>query len=182
VRAQGTLTVLQTGGGQPLVSEQQVLQIGGVATPSISFEFGFSTDETPSPGAFLDSFTVNLLDGNSDVAVVATVDASGTYWTPATPGAVTLDPSQISFQGINPPAQSPVLGQGVAYSVVIPVPSAFTGTTVTADFDLFDNQNSQTSAVGWFQNVEVVGVPEPEAALLAVYGLVMFSMKKRTAR
>ena len=182
VCAQGTLTVLQTGGGQPLVSQQQVLQIGGITTPSISFEFGFSTDQTPSPGTFLDSFTVNLLDAGSDVAVVATVDASGTYWTPTTPGAVTLDPSQISFQGINPPGQSPILGRGVAYSVLIPVPSSFTGNAVTADFDLFDNQDSNTSALGWFENVAVVGVPEPQAGVSAIFGLALFVMKKRIGR
>jgi hypothetical protein len=182
VSAQGTLTVLQTGGGQPLVSQQQVLQIGGITTPSISFVFGFSTDQTVSPGTFLDSFTVNLLDGNSDVAVVATVDASGTYWTPTTPGAVTLDPSQISFQGANPPTQSPIFGRGVAYSVVIPVPSSFTGNTVTADFDLFDNQDTTTSALGWFENVDVVGVPEPRTAVSAILGLALFAMKKRISR
>jgi len=174
--------VLQTGGGQPLDSQQQVLQIGGITAPSISFEFGFSTDQTPSPGTFLDSFTVNLLDAGSDVAVVATVDASGTYWTPTTPGTVTLDPSQISFQGINPPGQSPILGRGVAYTVLIPVPSSFTGTTVTADFDLFDNQDSKTSALGWFENVAVVGVPEPRTAVSAILGLALFAMKKRIGR
>ena len=77
-RGQGNFTALQTGGGQPLVSDVQVLQIGGISSPELLFEFGFLTDEAVVPGAFLDSFTVTIQDAAATTAVLATIDASGT--------------------------------------------------------------------------------------------------------
>ena len=43
--AQGTLTVLLTGGGQPSVSKPEMLPLAGIPAPAIRFEFGFVTDE-----------------------------------------------------------------------------------------------------------------------------------------
>ena len=180
--AQGTLTVLQTGGGQPLVSDQQVLQLNGIVQPLILFDFGFVTDQTPAPGVFLDSFTVSFEDAASNVAVVATADASGVAWAPTSPGAVPLTDAQIQRQTILPPSQSPVLGQGVAYAVQVPVPSAFMGSSLTVYFDLFDNLDPTTRALGWFQNLQVVPVPEPPAGLLMGLGVVLMAIKRRFGR
>jgi hypothetical protein len=179
VSAQGTLTSLETGGGVPLVSDQVVLQTAGVAEPMISFDFGFVTDETAGPGEFLDSFTVSFQDVSADVATVVTVDASGTYWEPVTPGGVALTANEVQWQTIPPPSQSPVLGQGVAFAVQLSLPPSFAGSTVTADFDLFDNENDTTKALGWFQNVQLVSVPEPSAAASLILGVALYLVKRR---
>jgi hypothetical protein len=179
VDAQGTLSVMETGGNQPLVTDAVLLQTAGSAAPMVDFDFGFVTDETPLPGVLLDSFTVSFLNASSDVAVVATIDASGTDWEPTSPGAVTLTGNEVQWQTITPPSQSPVLGQGVAYAVQVSLPPSFAGLTVTADFDLFDNENNTTMALGWFQNVQVVPVPEPSAAACLVLGLGMYLIRRR---
>lgn len=179
--AQGGLTVLQTGSGQPLTSEQQVLQLGVVGAQEISFDCGFASAETPAPGTFLDSFTVTIQDMLSDSAVVATFDASGVVWAPSTPGDVTLLDNQIQRQAIIPPSLAPILGQGVAYSVQLAVPTAFSGSAVTVYFDLFDNLN-QTQSLGWFNNVELITTPEPSAGSLLALGLALMAIKKLASR
>ena len=179
--AQGTFTALQTGGGQPLVSDQQVLPTAGLISPQLSFDFGFLTGEVPAPGAFLDSFTVTIQDPASDTAVLATVDASGVLWAPVSPGAVMVPPNQIQWQAIPPPSLAPVLGQGVAYSVLVPIPSSFTGSSVTVYFDLFDNEDAVMS-LGWFNNLKVTSVPEPRAALLLALGLVIAAVRRSRSR
>src|ERR1700722_3589261 len=177
--AQGTLTVLQTGNGQPLISDQVTLQTAGIASPVIDFDFGFATDEAVSPGTLLDSFTVSLVDTSSDVGVVATSDASGTYWEPSSPGAYTLSPSAIQWQAIAPPSGSPIFGNGVAYAVQVSLPPAFAGATMTADFDLFYDGNSSASALGWFQNLQVQAVPEPSSVALMTLGVVTYLVKRK---
>ena len=181
LQAQGTVTVLQTGGGQPLLSYQQVLQVGASGDPEILFDFGFATGETPAPGGFLDSFTVTIQDASSNTAVVATIDASGVVWAPPTPGNVFLVDNQIQRQAITPPSLSPILGQGVAFSVQLPLPTTFTGSSVTVYFDLFDNLN-QTMSLGWFNNLQLVSVPEPPVGLMAGLGVVMIAIARLVRR
>ncbi len=173
VAGQGTMTVLQTGGGQPLVTSQQALDLNGLPAPSVAFEFGFATQEVPTPGVFLDSFTVSLQDAASHTAVLVTADASGVLWAPPSSGAVTLTDSQIQRVAVAPPTGAPVLGNGLAFSVEMALPPSFTGSTVDVTFDLFDNQNAQSS-LGWYQDVRVVSVPEPGAGLLGGLGLLLF--------
>ncbi len=181
VQAQGSITVLQTGSGQALLSDQQVLQAGAFGAPEILFDCGFASGEAPAPGVFLDSFTVTIQDGGSNSAVVATFDASGVVWAPPTPGNVILLDDQIQRQAITPPSLSPILGQGVAYSVQLPLPPAFAGSSVTVYFDLFDNLN-QTKSLGWFNNLQVTSAPEPSAGILAALGLVLIAIKKLASR
>jgi PEP-CTERM motif len=178
--AQGTLTVLQTGNGQPLISDQVTLQTAGVSSPVIDFDFGFATDETVSPGTLLDSFTVSLTDVSSDAGTVVTSDASGTYWQPSTPGGYTFSPNAIQWQAITPPSGSPIFGSGVAYAVQVSLPPAFDGATITADFDLFYNGNSSATAMGWFQNVQAV--PEPSSVVLMTLGVVTFLVRRKFSR
>jgi len=181
VLAQGAFTILQTGSGQALVSDQEVLQTGGITSPLIQFDFGFATDETLAPGVFLDSFTVSFEDASSNVAIVATADASGVVWAPTSPGSVGLTGAQIQRQTITPPSLTPVLAQSMAYSVEVPVPSAFTGSSVTVFFDLFDNQNS-TASRGWYGNLLVTSVPEPQTGMLASIGLGLLAFKRKFGR
>jgi hypothetical protein len=180
--AQGTLTVLQTGGGQPLVTSQQTVSIGTNGGVVISFNFGFVTTETVAPGAVLDSFSVSVQDQLSDLALLLTADASGVTWAPYSPGAVPITAGQITWQAITPPSDSPVSGQGVAYYVQLPVPTQFQGDSLNVYFDLFDNLN-QNSSLGWYQNLSVVTpVPEPQTVLLAGVGLVLIVIKKKFGR
>jgi hypothetical protein len=183
------ITLLQTGGGQPLVSATTNVSTAGLTTPEVFFDFGFLTSETPGPGVFLDSFTVSLLDASSNVAVLATIDASGVVWAPTSPGAVFLAANQIQWQSIPPSSLSPILGQGSAFFVQLPVPTAFAGTSLTLAFDLFDNLDQQMT-FGWFNNIGVaptspVQTPEPESGALVVLGMLMgalIKMKRSTGR
>ncbi len=175
-------TVLQTGGGQPLVSDQQTLTLSGVSAPEVVFSFGFITAEVPSPGAFLDSFTVSFgSPALSTVAVLATLDASGPVWLPNTPGGLVLPDGQVLRQAITPPSVSPILGQGVAYTVTVPLPAQLLGPTLNVTFDLFDNQNGINS-LAWYGGLQVVSVPEPQAGVLVLAGLLIAGGKRWRTR
>jgi hypothetical protein len=171
LRAQGTLdyVVLQTGGEEVLVSEQELLQTGGVLLPALAFDFGFITDEIQMPGAFLDSFTVTIQDGASATAVLVTIDASGALWAPFSPGSVFFSDSDIERIASVPPGMQPISGRGVAYSVNVPLPTQFSGPSLTVYFDLFDNMN-QTMSLGWYSNPRIVPIPEPQSGWLLALG------------
>jgi len=179
--AQGTFTFLQTGGGQPLVSQQEVLDTSGIPAPELAFDFGFLTDEVPTPGSFLDSFTVSIGDDVGDVATLLTIDTSGVTWAPVTPGGVPIEDSQILRTAITPPSQDPVNGRGTAYSVTVPLPQQLGGTNVTVFLDLFDNQDEVMSA-GWSANLRMVNTPEPQVAGLMVVALGMFAIRRKERR
>lgn len=179
LRAQGTVSVLETGGGEPLVSDQVVLQTDGQLLAVVQFDFGFVTDQIPSPGTFLDSITVSIQDAAGNLGVISTTDASGTVWEPSSPGAATLSPSAVQFQSISPTGVSPINGAGVAYQVDFTPGPQFSGTAFTLDFDLFDNMDSSTYADAWFGNVEVVSVPEPSSLVLACLPAVFYALKRK---
>jgi hypothetical protein len=179
---QGTVTVLKTGGGSPLISSSQTLQIGGVANPVIDFDFGFFSDEPVSPDQFLDSFTVSIEDSLANVSTLVTVDPSGTVWAPSSPGELPVTPGEIQFQAFAPPSSSPIFGQGVGYSLQVALPSSFTGSSITVDFDLFDNQNTAYSAAGWYQNVELGAAPEPPTGMLLAMGAAFWAAKRKARR
>jgi hypothetical protein len=180
--AQGTLTLLQTGGGLPLVTSQQTVVVGTNSGAVITFNFGFVTSESPAPGVVLDSFSVSVQDPLSDLALLLTADASGVTWAPYSPGATPITDSQVIRQAISPPSDSPVLGQGLAYSVQFPVPAQFLGNSLTVYFDLYDNL-SGASSLGWYEDLGVMTpVPEPRTALMVGLGLVLIAIKKKFGR
>jgi hypothetical protein len=168
--AQGTFNFLQTGRGQPLWSEQQVLQTSGIPNPALYFDFGFYSAENLAPGGFLDSFTITIQDATLATAVVVTVDASGALWAPFSPGAVVLADFDVGRTAIVPPSLQPVLGRGIGYTASVMLPVQFTGASVTAHFDLFDNLN-QVMSVGWYHNVYIAAVPEPPSGWIGALGL-----------
>ena len=177
--AQGTITPLQTGSGQALVSQQEVLQLAGTVNPTLVFDLGFVTDEIPVPSAFLDSFTVTLQDTLESVtAVLATLDASGVVWAPPSPGALVLPDSQIQRQAIPPSSLAPVNGRGTAFAVHMAVPAQFTGATVVVSFDLFDNQN-QAMSLGWYSSLQLISVPEPQVWSLIGLGCLVWRLSKK---
>jgi hypothetical protein len=177
---QGTVIFHNTGGGQSLVSEVRSLSIDpSLQQPSLVFNFGFATDEIPSPGTFLDSFTVTLEDVAQRISVVyLTADATGIAWAPPTPGAWSMDPASITHSLISYPSLQPVLTNRIAFQVTAPIPAQFTG-SVNVYFDLFDNLDNQNSQA-WFSGLSLVGVPEPSvwALSLLMAGLLCGSSRR----
>jgi len=174
--AQG-FTVLRTGGGSPLVSSTESLPLSTNALPAVlTFEFGFGTDETVSPGAMFDSFSVTVQDAAMlNTLVLLTADASGIVWAPPTPGGVLLPPDAILRSGIPFPSLQPVLAQQTAFLVTVPLPTVFSG-PVNVYFDLFDNLNP-TASLGWYNRVQV---PEPGTwALLVAGGVLVWLCRRR---
>jgi hypothetical protein len=174
--------VLRTGWGIPLTTEWQPLGLAPQMEGSqVQFHFGFSTDESFSPGQFFDSFTITLQDEATLSSVVyLTADAGGVTCAPFTPGGITLLPASIARTSISFPVLQPVLAYQNAYGVTAPVPSQFAGHPVTLYFDLFDNLDS-TQSLGWFSDVSMV--PEPGAGVLlavgGLLGLMAFRFRRR---
>jgi len=180
-QAQGTIVFHNTGGGQPLVTEVRSIFIdAGLQQPHLLFDFGFATDETSAPGSFLDSFTVTIQDSAQHFsAVYLTADASGLSWAPQTPGALSIDPVSISSNPLTYPNLLPVLANRSAFEVTAPIPAQFLGGSVNIYFDLFDNLDSKTSQ-GWFNNLSLASVPEPQVwALFLAGGALIWGFKGR---
>lgn len=180
VSAQGTLTVLNTGGGQPLVSEVRPLFVdAALLQPRLLFNFGFATDETFVPDTFLDSFTVTIQSSNQlFTAVYLTTDASGTILAPPTPGTLVIDPATITTSALAYPSLQPILANQLAFQVSAPIPAQFVGGQINVYFDLFDNLNANASQ-GWFSDLRVTAVPEPHAwMLLLLAGLSCWSFSR----
>ena len=76
VSAQGVLTMLNTGAGQPVVSlVRPVFVDAALVQPRFQFSFGFATDESFVPNTFLDSFTVTIQSSNQVFTAVGSVKA-----------------------------------------------------------------------------------------------------------
>ena len=178
--AQGGLNIVvqQTGGGNPLISSQEVLPYDGASGSELVFNVGFFTGELPTAGQFLDSFTFTLQDAVNATAVLGTIDANGILWAPLTPGGVTFHDADIVRMAISPPGDGPIFGQGIAYLVTVPVPSGMVGPNLTLTFDLFDNED-QVQSLGWYTKPELVPVPEPEAAPLFSLALLLGFLIRR---
>lgn len=174
---------LNTGGGQPLVTELRALTISSnLFQPRLEFNFGFATDETVLPQTILDSFTVTIQDVNrAFTAVYLTSDASGTVLAPATPGGLVIDPATITTRAIAYPSLQPVLAIGHAYQFNAAVPAQFSGLVVNVFFDLFDNLDARASQ-GWFSDLRVTAVPEPEAGTVVLLGLGFWWIRNRLER
>lgn len=170
--------VLQTGTGSPLVSTQQAVSIIGVVAPAVAFDFGFYTEEVPTPDTFLDSFTVTIQDSLAATAIIVTADGSAVVWSPPTPGTIALPGSSILFISIPPPNVDPILAQAFGFNVTVLLPSEYTGPMITLYFDLFDNQNSLKS-LGWFSRPRVLAVPEPGCLQLLPLGLLVLTFRRR---
>ncbi len=183
-RGQGTISVLHTGGGGPLVTSSQPLFLPSNFS-ELEFAFGFATDEQIEPGQFLDSFTVTLqADGDASATVIYfTADLSGVTWAPFSPGTLFISPESIertviTFPDLSPFTPTPVpIGHRLAYDITVPVPEGLRGQPVTLYFDLFDNQNLHAS-LGW-----VEAVPEPSTIWLAVIaGISWLVLHRRTRK
>lgn len=180
VSAQNTLTTVNTGSGQPLLSEVRSLFVdGSLFQPRLLFNFGFASDETLAVGTFLDSFTVTIQDPNQVfTAIYLTLDIAGTKLAPATPGTLFIDPATISTAPLAYPNLSPVLFDQHAYALSASIPEQFVGGQVNVYFDLFDNQNSIASQA-WFSDVRLEAIPEPQVLpLLLLAGGVIWGLRR----
>jgi RHS repeat-associated protein len=174
--------VLNTGGGQTLITEERRFGFGaGVMGPALQMKVGFGTDEMFGPGQFFDSFTITLQPEDfAWTLLLATFDASGVVWAPATPGTEPLGAENLVRRAIEYPSLSPVLMLRQAYEVEVQLPEHVVGQPLALYFDLFDNGNALASQ-GWF--FDLVVVPEPGVAALALMGaLLLGSMRGRSER
>ncbi len=176
--AQGTVTVLNTGKGQPLATQVRTVTIDAFQVqPEVRFNFGFGTDETVTPGTFLDSFTVTIQDASQVfTAVYLTADASGTVLAPPTPGTLPIDSATIESHAIVYSSLDPVFEFENAFQVVAAIPQQFVGGQINVYFDLFDNLDSKASQA-WFSDPEVMSVPEPQIWTLLLLGLCLGSFR-----
>lgn len=175
--AQGTAepqTILQTGAGGPLITgTQSFFMPGAPAAQQIQIAIGFSTDESLVPETFFDSLTLTLQDDvTSLTAVFFTIDRSGSFWAPTTPGGIAIDPDSIGRDPIPFPDLAPDYAFKVAYYLTLPIPAPMTGRQLTLYLDLFDNQNTAGS-LGWMSQVTVV--PEPSAMALIALGFALIA-------
>ncbi|MBK8001600.1 MAG: hypothetical protein IPK15_23580 [Verrucomicrobia bacterium] len=143
----------------------------------LQFKFGFGTDEVFAPGTIFDAFSLTLQAADlSRTWVLATFDASGVVWAPATPGTEMLDESSIGRTSINPPSFLPDFSFRQAYALEMAMPEGAAGQSLNLYFDLYNNQN-QIASQGWF--TDVIIVPEPGVMALATVGLAMLWWLRR---
>jgi hypothetical protein len=169
---------MQTGGGNPLVSNQELVAFDGAPGSELTFNFGFFSNELPTPGAFLDSFTLTLQDAAFSTAVLGTIDANGIVWAPSSMGGIAVSDADIVRMAIVPPSDDPIFGQGVGYTVTVPVPQQMIGPNLTLYFDLFDNQN-QLQSVGWYTKPRLTMVPEPGVGPFFALALLGFLIRRK---
>jgi PEP-CTERM motif. len=173
--AQGTFgpdIVVRTSDGGPLISGMQSFFIPASETvQQIQIAIGFATDEVVSPETFFDSLTLTLQDDLANLtALYFTIDCTGTFWAPNTPGGLGIDPESIGRENIAFPDLEPNYSSKVAYFLSLPVPASMTGRQLTLYLDLFNNGDN-VGSLGWMSHVVVV--PEPGTAALAALGLVL---------
>jgi hypothetical protein len=139
--------ILQTGGGEPLITAEISLDIPPASrAPRLEFEVGFATAETEAFGLFLDSLSVTLQRVNQTAtALLLTLDLHGPVWAPFNPGGFEVSPGQIvrTEQAFDPDAGN--FDVIHAYSISMAVPEPFTDAANWLFFDLFDNGNDKDS-------------------------------------
>jgi hypothetical protein len=157
-QALAQLTTMRTGSGDVLAS--QTIPYKSNASSQLSIDFGFATEEQVTPNMIYDSFTVSI-SGPGGVAYLVTADASGPQWRPFVPGAITVPDLGFDWKPTSF-LVSPEGGQPIgSYELNFAVPSNWMGVPLTIEFDLFDNQNGESS-LGYY----AVAVPEPANTIL----------------
>ena len=141
------MTVLRTGGSEPLISFEAPL--GPIAADSevlLEFDFGFSTSEPATSATFFDSFSLTLQNTNSqESALLSVVDRDGVRWAPTNPGGLDLSNEDLRHNPIAFPNLTPSHLVQFAFHVVLAIPRGLTAGTLTLFADLFDNGNESGS-------------------------------------
>ncbi|HLH52117.1 MAG TPA: PEP-CTERM sorting domain-containing protein [Verrucomicrobiae bacterium] len=168
--------VMNTGSGNPLSS----LTVGYTNSGSgqLVVDFGFATQETSAPGAFLDSFTISI-NGPSGTGYIVTLDANGTHWLPAVPGSLPISSSSLQWQSSPFLAPTGGLTNLASYTLGYTLPPSWTGSPLTLNFSLFDNQDNLRS-LGYF--LVPVAVPEPATTALLALGIGAYLGRRRVQK
>ncbi len=141
-------------------------------------DFGFATQETSAPGAFLDSFTISI-NGPSGTGYIVTLDANGTHWLPAVPGSLPISSSSLQWQSSPFLAPTGGLTNLASYTLGYTLPPSWTGSPLTLNFSLFDNQDNLRS-LGYF--LVPVAVPEPATTALLALGIGAYLGRRRVQK
>jgi len=164
--ALGAATSLETGSGDVLSSATVPLGVPDVPWAGVVFEFGFSTDEVPMPGAFADSFTLSLENPQGQRLYLATADAFGVNWAPTVPGSFPLPQAELRYSTVPYDSSVPERTFSLSYRVEVTVPPVWVPGDLQLRLDLFDNLNPIRS-VGYVTAASVV----PEPGVLGLFGL-----------
>lgn len=153
-------TVIQTGGFLPLLSRTRPIQFPDVpGTFSLSFTFGFATEELPIDGEILDSMILFLQNTNSGVTTVLFMaDASGYGWLPYSSSLFPLFDAALDLTAIDPPDLPITPVDGVALQVTFRVPPALATGGTQLKMMLYDYPNGLNSAC-WLSQVTVIAPP-----------------------
>ncbi len=172
----GRGATLETGSGEVLSSAAIPLTSPELPPASVTFDFGFTTDEIPSPGTFADSFTISLENSRGQRVYIVTTDAGGSLWAPTVPGSFPIASTDLRYSTIpfDPSIDARVLT--FSYRVEVPLPSSWVPDSFQVRLDLFDNQNSTASA-GYVTGAAIV--PEPHVLLLITVGLMTPLWRRR---
>lgn len=154
------VAIMQTGGFLTLQTRTRPVQIAPVpGTYSLSFSFGFATEETPIDGEILDSITLVMENTNSGVsAVLFTADANSYGWLPFSPGLFpSLDASVVLSPAVSPPLALALFSE-VAFTATFTVPAALATDWTDVTMLLYDYPNGLNSA-GWMGPITVIAPP-----------------------
>ena len=126
---------------------------------SISFSFGFATDEVPGEDEIFDSVTLVLQNTNTGLtAMIATADATGFTWLPSTAGLLPLLASALALVPTSFPEVQSLPLHRAAYQVTLLMPAALADGWTDLTMVLYDYPNGLTS-VGWLGPVTVIPPP-----------------------
>lgn len=177
--AQGAF--LSTGSGQALTTRSfQLNALAGSVQPVLTFEFGFATDEVFAPAQLFDSFSVSVAGGVERVfATLATADASGFLWAPATGTGQPINGGSIGRIEREFPSGGRTFTSSAAYSVSWAIPQQFRSGEFEVTFDLFDNLDGNAS-LGFF-SVPVI-VPEPSTLTILTASSLLVVWRLRRSR
>lgn len=166
--------VMRTGAGVPLQTQSVPFNSGEISmSPVLPLYFGFATLETPRPGLFADSFTVSV-QSSAGIVYLLTADVNGVQWAPLVPGALVISEASIQRASTEFAVPTEGLTPVAAYQVNYALPAAWETLPLTVNFDLFENQNTESS-LAYF-----TVIPEPSPTLLV--GLAVALWSTRTCR
>ena len=127
--------------------------------PALVFAFGFASDETFTPGEFLDAFSITLRNADrSFIAPLLTADLLGVTIAPANPDGHALQENSLQLETLGfPPVGASFRFQQSAL-VMVMLPNELIGRSGTLGISLFDNLNT-SSSLGFVSHLAVVPGP-----------------------
>jgi len=129
----------------------------GVGLVRVEFDLTWATTERAVPNTFLDSVSLSFQPpGTTDIALLWTADASGSYWFPMQDGNLRFPETHLQYTPIDPPQPTP-LGPGsttTSFAVALSLPVAWQNCEIGIWLDLFHNQDPAPSQ-GWLENIRL---------------------------